>query len=420
MARIHKRRLVSGAMVWELTHGSGKDRQRIVAGKTKEEAQATLNQFERQLALHGEGPRDGSVDWAIGLFDEFLRVNRRHSTRERYLRVLRTFSDCFLREFHPELKQLRQLRPQHVEEFKRLRAESVLSERPSPEHAEVARRLRAELRASPVGPAHTRGRFGVLGRHPVSAKVSLPTINFELRVLFTFFNWSVKRNLLFLNPSQGIERFRIPKRALPKFMTSEDLKKFFAVCREYDRRLFMAILLTGMRKGEVEHLCWSDISFELGVIFIQAKPELNWTPKTDERLIPITPVLQGILREQFDRRRSDVLVFPNTRGNRDNDILERLKRLCDKAGVKRATVHALRHSFGAHLRMAGASLADIGDLLGHKDLATTQIYAKVHQEHLRSVVSKLTPLAGDVSSTTPSGLPDVIAPSAIPKGLPEE
>jgi site-specific recombinase XerD len=62
----------------------------------------------------------------------------------------------------------------------------------------------------------------------------------------------------------------------------------------------------------------------------------------------------------------------------------------------------LRHSFGAHLRMAGVPLADIADLLGHKDLATTQIYAKVHQEHLRSVISKLTPaIAGtDDSNTT--------------------
>src|SRR5881628_1290577 len=42
--------------------------------------------------------------------------------------------------------------------------------------------------------------------------------------------------------------------------------------------------------------------------------------------------------------------------------------------------------------MAGVSLADIADLLGHKDLATTQIYAKVQQEHLRTVVGKLTGL----------------------------
>jgi site-specific recombinase XerD len=65
-------------------------------------------------------------------------------------------------------------------------------------------------------------------------------------------------------------------------------------------------------------------------------------------------------------------------------------------------VHALRHSFGAHLRMAGVSLADIGDLLGHKDLATTQIYAKVQQEHLRQVITKLTPLVGESEQATPT------------------
>jgi len=42
--------------------------------------------------------------------------------------------------------------------------------------------------------------------------------------------------------------------------------------------------------------------------------------------------------------------------------------------------------------MAGVSLADIADLMGHKDLATTQIYAKVEQQHLRAVIEKLTPL----------------------------
>jgi integrase len=240
------------------------------------------------------------------------------------------------------------------------------------------------------------------------------TINLELRVLFTFFHWCGKRNLLFLNPAQPVERFRLPKRALPRFMTTEELKKFFAVCDDIDRRLYMSIFLTGMRKGEVEYLCWSDISFELAVIFIQAKPEMKWQPKTDERLIPISPMLQEILLQQYAHRVSDILVFPNSRGNRDTDILERLQRLCRRAGIKQSTVHALRHSFGAHLRMAGASLADIGDLLGHKDLATTQIYAKVHQEHLRTVIAKLSPLADGMSASTVPGIPSSAHP---PKGL---
>ena len=54
--------------------------------------------------------------------------------------------------------------------------------------------------------------------------------------------------------------------------------------------------------------------------------------------------------------------------------------------------------------MAGVSLADIGDLLGHKDLATTQIYAKVHQEHLRGAISKLTSLVSASKTDSPRQL----------------
>jgi len=74
-------------------------------------------------------------------------------------------------------------------------------------------------------------------------------------------------------------------------------------------------------------------------------------------------------------------------------MLERLKAICKRAGIKAYTVHALRHSFGTYLRMSGVSLPDIADLMGHTDIRTTQIYAKVMQEHLRREIAKLAPLA---------------------------
>jgi hypothetical protein len=75
-------------------------------------------------------------------------------------------------------------------------------------------------------------------------------------------------------------------------------------------------------------------------------------------------------------------------------LLEKLKKICRKARItpSAATLHALRHPFGSHLRMAGVPLANIADLMGHKDLATTQIYAKLEVEHLREAVSRLSSL----------------------------
>ena len=396
MATITRRRLVSGNFVWELTHGTGRERQRFTVGQTREEAEEALKQFERQVALHGGAPTHDSVQAVIGTYHEYLKTNRRPSTVKRYMRVIKTFHQCFLTKYYPDVDRLRQLRPLHIEEYKRLRVAGEIEDVPTSDdervRAEALRRQAVGRR--PGGTPRERAKFGWLGRHGVRRTVGLPTINYELRALFTFCLWAIKRNYLFLNPVAAVERFRVPKRALPKFMTTEELTQFFAACDEDERRLFMSILLTGMRKGEAEHLTWADVNLEMGVIFIQAKPEFDWRPKTDERTIPISPTLRELLLEQYDHRTSDVLVFANSEGNIDTYILDRLKKVCRRAGIRPATVHALRHSFGAHLRMAGVNLADIADLLGHKDLATTQIYAKVQQEHLRNAISKLTPLAG--------------------------
>ena len=113
-----------------------------------------------------------------------------------------------------------------------------------------------------------------------------------------------------------------------------------------------------------------------------------------ERIVPISAALVPIFIEHFENRRSERWVVSNRRGNQEGHLLEKLKKVCRKAGIEpmAATLHALRHSFGAHLRMSGVPLANIADLLGHADFPTTQIYARVQMEHLREAVNRLSPL----------------------------
>lgn len=419
MATIHKRRLVSGEIVWELTHGTGADRQRFTVGKTREEAQEALNQFNRQLALHGQAPAESSLESVFGQYSQYLEDNRRIGTRRRYRRVLKTFIDCFLRSYCPDVQRLRQVTPAHIEAYKMRRINGTLTESADPD----TDRRDAELRRTIGSPSSTRranAKFGWLGRKRFRSSITPRTVNYELQVLRTFFRWAVRRNYLFVNPAGPVERLRIPKRSLPKFLTADQLKRLFTVCSERERRLFMTILMTGMRKGEAEHLTWNDINFELGVIFIQEKPQWQWKPKTDERLIPISPTLRDILVQHYAERRNDGLVFPNKEGNLDTHILPKLKKLGRKAGLPNITVHALRHSFGAHLRMAGVNLADIADLLGHKDLATTQIYAKVQQEHLRTAITKLAPMVANAIDTAKQIAIEPDASTPLVRGLLKE
>src|SRR5581483_6104119 len=227
MATIRKRRLVSGEIVWELTHGSGRDRKRFTVGKTREQAQEALNQFNRQLALHGEAPAEGSVESILGQYLQYLKNNRRKSTCRRYGRVLKTFVDNFLRPYHPEVQRLRQVTPAHIETYKNRRLAGTLSEIEDP----TVDQRETELRALSGGRAPTRqtnAKFGWLGRKRFKPAITPRTVNYELQAIRTFFQWAVRRNYLFVNPTSPIERLRIPKRTLPKFLTSDQLQRLFA------------------------------------------------------------------------------------------------------------------------------------------------------------------------------------------------
>src|SRR5882672_3157641 len=120
MASIHRKKLRSGRVVWELTHGKGVNRVRFVAGDTKEAAEGVLAQFNRQIATHGAAPTAQSIELAFSEFGQHLDLNRRHGTARRYKRVLKTFA-LYLAEFQPAINRLREVKPGHVEDYKRQR-----------------------------------------------------------------------------------------------------------------------------------------------------------------------------------------------------------------------------------------------------------------------------------------------------------
>ncbi len=206
------------------------------------------------------------------------------------------------------------------------------------------------------------------------------------------------------DPAQGLDS---PKagRPLPKYLSEKQVKALLdaAQVKAKDgpmgvRLLCLVELLyaSGMRVSELVGLPWASAARDQESLLITGKGG-------KERLVPLgTPARSALeawrqVRAELLGRASSRWLFPGTGGkalDRGEFWLE-LKRLAQAAGIPPAKVspHVLRHSFASHLLAHGADLRAVQTLLGHADIATTQIYTHVLEDRLKNLVSKHHPLS---------------------------
>ncbi|MEK6950275.1 MAG: tyrosine-type recombinase/integrase [Nanoarchaeota archaeon] len=183
------------------------------------------------------------------------------------------------------------------------------------------------------------------------------------------------------------EQLPLAKKAgkLPAVLNKEEVNRLFQVTLNLKHRLLlMLIYYTGMRAHEALNLNWEDFDFERGTI------HLKTAKGSKERVVFLHEKLKlGI--DWFGRRRQG-LVFCSNRGKKYNSrsIQMMVRQAARKAAInKKATPHTLRHSFATHLLEGGADLRSIQQLLGHKDLRTTQIYTHIANRDIKKLANLL-------------------------------
>ena len=154
---------------------------------------------------------------------------------------------------------------------------------------------------------------------------------------------------------------------------------------------FVVIALnTGMRKGEILSLRWSQI--RNGFIYLEKM-------KSDEaRQIPISSdldrYLKGIRRRQHLTSQH---VFSDERGGFIRDIKIAFKSALSRAGITDFRPHDLRHTFASHYLMRGGFLKRLKEVLGHKEIKTTMRYAHLSKEFVREEIQILNGLTTSVN-----------------------
>ena len=155
-----------------------------------------------------------------------------------------------------------------------------------------------------------------------------------------------------------------------------------------DRALLETMYACGLRASEVIGLTLSEIDLEAGILRAQGKG-------SKERLVPIGSKAIARLRAYLERARPRLVglreeprVFVNLRGSglSRQGLYKIVQRHATTAGlVRKMSPHTLRHTFATHLLAGGCDLRSLQEMLGHADIATTQIYTHLSTQRLRDV-----------------------------------
>lgn len=218
------------------------------------------------------------------------------------------------------------------------------------------------------------------------------TVNHDLTNLSHMLKLAIRWGYIDKNVASSVERMKVTKNP-PRFLSQEEIKMLTEAAKDtYIYPLIVAALHTGMRKGELFNLKWVDIDFEQRIVTIQSKSDWH-TKNYKPRVIQLTPVLYEVLREHRKQRSekgvSSEYVF-TYRGKRLRSNIKRSwSRVLEKASLEDVTLHTLRHTFASQLVMAGVSLREVQELMGHQSYETTLQYAHVAEDHSKKKVLQL-------------------------------
>ena len=210
----------------------------------------------------------------------------------------------------------------------------------------------------------------------------------------TFYHYLVVDGYLEVDPTELLESPHLPKH-LPEYLTTEEVDRLEAAIDltsaegHRNRAIIEVFFSCGLRVSELVELKLSNLFLNERFMRVVGKGG-------KERLVPISQRAVGELELWFDDRRQmrikpgeDDYVFLNRRGHHltRTMILIMVKRLGEAAGIEKTlSPHTLRHSFATALLRGGADLRVIQVLLGHADIATTEIYTHMDDESLRQAV----------------------------------
>lgn len=260
-----------------------------------------------------------------------------------------------------------------------------------------ASHLDEEERRHPEGLGPTDLKSHVAGL--LEAGLDRTSVARHASALRGFFRWMIGRGYAQKDPTT---RLRVPRegRTLPRVLSQSEVERLleapggtsFADSR--DRALLETLYSAGLRVSELVGIDLEEIDLDEGLARVRGKGDRERLGLLGSHAVA---ALQAWLeaRALVVRDPEERALFVNRRGGRltDRSVRRLLEKRLVEAGLPASvTPHTLRHTFATHMLESGAGLKEVQELLGHKQLSTTQVYTHVSPEHLRRAYERAHPL----------------------------
>ena len=226
------------------------------------------------------------------------------------------------------------------------------------------------------------------------------SVSRSLASVRAFYNYLIMKDVVSANPAYNLDTPKQEKK-LPRILTTEEVEKLLACPSSgdndkciRDKAMLELIYATGIKVSELIALNTDDVDVSLGY--------LKCIGDNSARIIPLGHVAIEALKKYLDNTRAamstkeETALFVNCNGGRltRQGFWKLIKEYARKADIDMdITPHTLRHSFAAHLIENGADLASVQEMMGHKDISSTQVYTKLAKSRIREVYNKAPPRA---------------------------
>ena len=222
----------------------------------------------------------------------------------------------------------------------------------------------------------------VTGLRKLPNRLSNASINKFRGAVSAVLSYACKEYDLPGNPVQNIPSL-IENNARTRFLSDDERTRLFEACKasKWDK-LYLLVLIaitTGARKGELLNLKFKDIDFDRQIAYVHN------TKNGEPKVMPLTRAAIAELN-RFKEQEPELIFNSELKPNKPFEFRKQWVKAIEKANIEDFRFHDLRHSCASYLAMNGASLLEIADVLGHKQMQMTKRYSHLCIDHKKRVI----------------------------------